>query len=835
MVSAEERLRTALQGQYTLERELGRGGTATVWLAQDLKHGRSVALKVLRPDVTEALGASQFLREIRIAARLTHPNILSVHDSGNAGGFLYYIMPYVSGDTLRERIRREGRLPLDDALHVAREIADALAYAHGEGIIHRDIKPENILFGAGHATVADFGIAKALSVAASTGTEDSSTSRLVLGTPAYMSPEQAAGSRSLDTRTDIYSLGCLLYEMLSGEPPFSGPTAQIIAAKHLKEPVPSLLTVRPDLPPWAQTVVERAMAKNRDHRFATASDFAAALSPHAVTASLAAVDRPIGKWVWAGLLAVAAVAGAFVLRHRDEVTSVSRPSRSEQGAAAAPDPTHLAVLYFDTEGADSTLRSVANGLTEDLIDRLGNVRALSVISANGVRPYRGRAVHLDSIGDALGVGTLVAGTVGGSVAHPRVTVRLIDPETGRQLDSKQIEPASGDVLAVRGRLAEQVALVLRERLGQEIQLRDLRSGTRDAGAWVLVWRAQQLRDDARTLFHAADSRTAQRTLDAADSLLVLAIERDAEWLDPRVLRAWITTDRIDPDDTTGGRTVKRWVPVGLRQVEEVLGRKPDYPPALAIRGWLRLIDWQYNGRADRKEVDQAERDLRAAAVPGNPSQAFAWAVLSALLVDRGAFEEANLAARRAYDADAFLSDAQTVVFRLYLTSLLMRQWERAAHWCSQGFTRFPEEWLFSFCQLTQLYMPGPTTPDVARGWRLVGQLDTLVPPSARPVFKPRWRMMMAAVLARAGLTDSARRTIRAARKSDSGDSQLDFYEAGARARLGDNDDAVRLIGRYLKASPEAKAFIKRDPEFEPLWGDARFQGLVAERPAGATR
>jgi eukaryotic-like serine/threonine-protein kinase len=832
--SVEERLRAALEGQYTLERELGRGGTATVWLAQDLKHGRPVALKVLRPDVTVALGAAQFLREIRIAARLTHPNILSVHDSGNAGGFLYFIMPYVSGDTLRERIRRDGRLPLDDAIRVTREIADALSYAHGESIIHRDIKPENILFGAGHAVVADFGIAKALSVAAS-GNEDVSTSRLVLGTPAYMSPEQAAGSRTLDNRTDIYSLGCLLYEMLAGEPPFTGRTAQIIAAKHLKERVPSLRSIRPELPSWIQTVVERAMAKDRDRRFPTATAFAEALAAPAVTASLAAADRPTGKWMWAAILAMAAVAGAFVLRHRDEITPVSQPSRSAQGAAAARDPTHLAVLYFDTEGADSSLRSVANGLTEDLIDQLGNVQALSVISANGVRPYRGRPVHLDSVGDALGVGTLVAGTVSGSVSHPRVTVRLIDPASGRQLDSKQIEPSSGDVLAVRGRLAEQVALVLRERLGQEIQLRGLRSGTRDAGAWVLVWRAQQLRDDAKTLFQAGDSRTAQRTLDTADSLLGLAVERDGEWLDPRVLRAWINTDRIDPDDTTGDRTLTRWVPVGLRQVGEVLARKPDHPTALAIRGWLRLIDWQYNGRADRNEVEQAERDLRAAAVPGNPSQAYAWAVLSALLVDRGAFEEANLAARRAYDVDAFVADAQSIVFRLYLTSLLMRQWERASHWCGQGFARFPDDWLFSFCQLTQLYMPGPTTPDVAKGWQLVAQLDTLMAPSARPVFKPRWRMMMAAVLARAGMTDSARRIVRAARAGNSGDAQLDFYEAGARARLGDNDDAIRLIARYLKASPEAKAFIKRDPEFEPLWGDARFQGLVAEAPAGARR
>jgi hypothetical protein len=247
------------------------------------------------------------------------------------------------------------------------------------------------------------------------------------------------------------------------------------------------------------------------------------------------------------------------------------------------------------------------------------------------------------------------------------------------------------------------------------------------------------------------------------------------------------------------------------------------------------VDWQYNGRADQREIDNSERDLRAAAVPGNPSQAFAWGVLSALLVDRGGFEEANVAARRAYDADAFLSDGQSIVFRLYLTSLLMRRWEPASQWCAQGFSRFPENWLFTFCQLTQLYMPGPTPPDVNRGWRLVGQLDTLMSPSTRPAFNLRWRMMMAAVLARAGLTDSARRTLRSARQSGSDDAQLDFYEASARVRLGDSAEAIRLIGRYLASSPEGRAFIRRDPEFEPLWSDARFQSLVGGDSAPGTK
>ncbi|MGH7498307.1 MAG: protein kinase domain-containing protein [Gemmatimonadales bacterium] len=827
---AIERLRTVLTGHYTLERELGRGGTATVYLARDLKHARPVALKVLRPDVTEALGAARFLREIRIAARLTHPNILPLHDSGKAAGLLYYVMPYVAGDTLRERIRRDGQLPLDDALRIAGEVADALAYAHAEGVVHRDIKPENILFGAGHAMVADFGIARAMSAASS---DEARSGPRVLGTPAYMSPEQASASDVIDGRSDVYSLGCVLYEMLSGEPPFTGATAQAIAAKHLELAPTPLRTVRPELPQWVQVVVERSLAKLPADRFQSASSFAAALGAPTATEevetveTVETVEKPSGRWATAVLIAIAALAAAFVLRHRAEITSSSAPSRHAGLEALSGDPTHLAVLYFDPAGTDSNLRSVANGLTEDLIDRLGEVQALSVVSANGVRRYRDQPAPLDSLGAALGVGTLVTGTVGGTVAHPSVTVRLVDPASGRQLDSKVIEPP-GDVLALRGALAEQVAFFLRARLGEEIHLRDLRSGTRDAGAWVLVWRAQKLREDAKSLFRAGDSPAAHRTLDTADSLLVLAIRRDTDWVDPALLRAWIAADRIDPDDTTASRSLSRWVPVGLAHVSEVLDKRPGYPPALGLRGWLRFADWQYNGRGDLGELDNAERDLRAAAVPDNPSQAFAWSVLSTLLVERGAFEEANVAARRAYDADAFLSDAQSIVFRLYLTSLLMRQWESASRWCNEGFSRFPEQWLFSFCQLTQLYMPGPSMPDVDKGWRLVAQLDTLVRPSERSMYHPRWRMMMAAVLARAGRTDSARKTLRAAQQDGAADPQLDFYEAGARARLGDNAEAIRLIGRYLTASPEAKAFIRRDPEFEQLQGDRRFQDLVGD-------
>ncbi|MDH3290198.1 MAG: protein kinase [Gemmatimonadota bacterium] len=273
-MSLVERLQAALAGRYRIERELGRGGMGLVFLAEDLKHDRKVALKVLRPELTQSLGVDRFLREIRISAKLSHPNILTLIDSGSAGDFMYYVLPFVEGDSLRDRIDRERHLSIEDAISIIREVADALAYAHSMGVVHRDIKPENILFEAGHAVVADFGIAHAVSEA---GGEKLTQSGLAIGTPAYMSPEQALAEGPVDARTDIYSLACVLYEMLAGAPPFSGPSAQAIIARKTLEPVPGLRVVRDTVPPELEAAIMRALAKVPADRYATARDFAAAL------------------------------------------------------------------------------------------------------------------------------------------------------------------------------------------------------------------------------------------------------------------------------------------------------------------------------------------------------------------------------------------------------------------------------------------------------------------------------------------------------------------------------------------------------------------------------
>src|SRR5207247_2268453 len=249
---------------------------ATVYLAQDLKHHRKVAIKVLRPELAAALGPERFLREINTAARLNHPHILPLHDSGEADEFLYYVMPYVEGATLRERLAREGQLPLAESLQIAREVADALSYAHSHDVVHRDIKPENILFQAGHAVVSDFGIARAITAAAAgTLTETG----IAIGTPGYMSPEQATESERLDGRSDIYSLGCMLYEMLAGEPPYTGANARSVIAKQLTDPVPSVRRLRDTIPPAIDGAVSKALAKASADRFVTAAQFAEALTP----------------------------------------------------------------------------------------------------------------------------------------------------------------------------------------------------------------------------------------------------------------------------------------------------------------------------------------------------------------------------------------------------------------------------------------------------------------------------------------------------------------------------------------------------------------------------
>src|SRR5215208_909311 len=265
-----EKLKAALSDRYAVEKELGQGGMATVFLARDVKHERRVAIKVLHEDLGAAVGAERFRREIAIATSLTHPHILTLYDSGETGGLLYYVMPFIEGESLRDRLDKEQQLPLHDSLQIVREAAEALQYAHERGIIHRDIKPENILLQGGHALVADFGIARAVSQA---GGEKLTQTGMAIGTPHYMSPEQSLGSEHVDARSDVYSLGCVLYELLIGQPPFTGPNSMAIMARHSMEAVPSLQVVRASVPDEVEDAVMQALEKTPADRFQTMKEF----------------------------------------------------------------------------------------------------------------------------------------------------------------------------------------------------------------------------------------------------------------------------------------------------------------------------------------------------------------------------------------------------------------------------------------------------------------------------------------------------------------------------------------------------------------------------------
>jgi serine/threonine-protein kinase len=465
------KVRNALASRYRIERVLGEGGMATVYLAEDLKHRRKVAVKVMRPELTATLGADRFLREIEIAAQLSHPHVLPVHDSGDADGVLYYVMPYVDGESLRERVQREGPLPVDDALQLAREVAEALGYAHTRGIIHRDIKPANVLLGAGHALVADFGIARATE-----GSQALTQTGLAVGTPQYMSPEQAAGERDVDARADVYAIGAVLYEMLAGRPPYTGATPQAVLAKSLTEEATPLPAVRAGVPAPVAAVVAKAMARRPADRYGSGVELEQALAgardavrsgaaPAAgrgpslaqvwgvfglvAGVTLAVVYGLVVRWglaPWmlglAGVLlaigaAVLVATGRFEARRRAGVT-VSGMGRwftwanaarggglagllwvavalvvvfKGPGVATPSDAgIRLAVLPFENRG-DPTDAYVVDGIADQVRGKLTGLGAFQVTARTSSDQYRGVAKSPQEIGRELGVDYLLTATV----------------------------------------------------------------------------------------------------------------------------------------------------------------------------------------------------------------------------------------------------------------------------------------------------------------------------------------------------------------------------------------------------------------------------------------
>jgi serine/threonine-protein kinase len=422
------RLQAALGDRYTIEHELGRGAMAIVYLAQDLKHRRQVALKVLQSEVGAAIGADRFLREIEIAARLSHPHIVPLFDSGDAAGFLFYAMPYIAGETLRRRLQRERQLAVDDALRITREVGSALDYAHRNGIVHRDIKPENILLADGQAVVADFGIARAIVAA---GGIRITLTGLLVGTPAYMSPEQASGETELDGRSDIYSLGCVLYEMLAGEAPHTGASAQAVIAKRLGEPVPHVRTLR-DVPDAIEQAVTKALAKMPADRFVTAVEFAQALVRRTPTT----------------------------------------PTRAS-----------IAVLPFANLGADPENDYFSDGMTEEIINALAQMPGLRVAARTSSFAFKSKNRSIRALGEELQVSTVLEGSVRRWGTSLRITAQLSDVQMSKILWSERYDREMADVFAIQDDIAKAIVDRLKGKLlgGEQAPL--VKRGTTDLEAY----------------------------------------------------------------------------------------------------------------------------------------------------------------------------------------------------------------------------------------------------------------------------------------------------------------------------------------------------------------
>jgi TolB-like protein/Flp pilus assembly protein TadD len=449
---ATPELTEALKDRYRLDRELGRGGMATVYLAQDLKHDRLVALKVLHPEFAASLGPGRFLREIKIAARLSHTHIVPLYDSGQAGNLLYYVMPYVEGESLRQRLNREKQLPVDVAVQIARNVAGALDYAHRHQVVHRDIKPENVMLHEGEALVTDFGIAKAISAS---GGQTLTQSGMAVGTPAYMSPEQAAGEAELDGRSDVYSLGCVLYEMLAGTPPFTGPTAQAVISKRFTEPVPALRAARPAAPEEIERAVTKALARVPADRFATAAQLAQALVVH---------------------------------------TGTTAPGNARAVAAAAPVTVaakSIAVLPFVNMSADPENEYFTDGVAEEIINALSKIQSLRVAARTSSFAFKGKSKDIGEIGATLKVATILEGSVRKAGNTLRVTAQLVNVSDGYHLWSERYDRQLADVFAIQDEIAENIVRALRVVLSEEEKRAIEAAPTTDIEAYDYYLRGRQ--------------------------------------------------------------------------------------------------------------------------------------------------------------------------------------------------------------------------------------------------------------------------------------------------------------------------------------------------------
>ena len=616
MAEATTRVAEALAGRYRIEGELGAGGMATVYLAHDVRHDRDVAVKVFRPELAQSLGRDRFLREIRLAAKLAHPHILPLYDSGESDGFLYFVMPVMKGHTLRDRLRQETSLPVDAAVRIAAEIADALDYAHRHDVVHRDIKPENILLHEGHAVVADFGVGKAVVAAAS----DSATLTqlgVAVGTPAYMSPEQAAGD-VIDGRSDLFALGCVLYEMLTGEQPFTGPSLQAVIAKRFHHTPPAVTATRPAIPAAVSRTVERLLAKDPSSRIATGA---------LVVSSLTTRDAP-----------------------------TPAPRRTEQSVAVLP-------FANMSTGADDAY--FADGITEEIINVLAQIEGLRVAARTSCFAFKDKNEDLRVVGEKLGVQHVLEGSIRKAGPRLRITAQLIDASNGYHLWSERYDRELVDVFALQDEIANAIAGKLQLSLLQSPADGGTRAGPRNVDAYELLLKGRVLLGqrgrailDALPCFERAvaldpELTEAHALLGDAYRLKSIYGMAPASETIPRARAALDRALALDPENLQALSTLANIASVHDVDIEacvalsdRVLAREPLRVQVLCERAFVLAI------RADTsaQRMAQALQHLRTAR-RADPLNAWAAALESLSLSCVGLRDEALREARNAVALD----------------------------------------------------------------------------------------------------------------------------------------------------------------------------------------
>jgi serine/threonine-protein kinase len=774
MSSLLDRLAKGLEGRYTVEREIGRGGMAVVYLAEDVKHRRSVAIKVLRPEVAPALGGERFLREIEIAAQLSHPNILALHDSGEAAGLLYFVMPYVDGESLRDRLVREGTLPLDEAVRVTRQVADALSFAHERGLIHRDVKPENILFHAGHAVVADFGIARAVSDA---GGSRLTETGLSLGTVAYMSPEQATGETRLDARTDVYALGCVLYECLAGAPPFPGSTAQAVLARKIVDEVPPLTARQHDVPPTVELVLRRALARDAAQRYATPADLSAALST-AVTATEIERDRRRRRRLrtWRG-------AGAALLL-------VALGGLGWWGTSILSGPAYerLAVLPISNPGNDPAQDYFVEGIHDALITELG-LAGVTVIGRQSVMRYRGSDTPIRAIARELGLDAVVEGSatlVGDSSLA--VSVRLLDARTEAQLWGGSYDDDIRNVMAIYRDVTREIASQIRLALSPEAEAR------------LRVAAAPQVDPQAYEAIlqgHFYRSRLTRESLETAQRYFERALE-----IDPENAAAYAGLATV-----WGGRAQNGFISVEEARppAEAAVRRALELGDDLAevhytLAGRRTWVDWDWEG-AGRAFERALELD---------PNHAQTRAYYSHYLHYVGRPDEAVAQIERALELDPL----DPLVQGLYAMELMYeRRFEFAIDRLEEVLRTSPRDPIALSTLRTAYHMTGrhEQAMDI---WRRSYEGD----PARLAALERGWE---------AGGYSGALRAAAEALEAQSETSFVTPWQIGTLyTRAGDAQRALDYLERAFEARDPNLPYLSVDPIFDFMREDPRFQDLM---------